>query len=39
MEKLIKLQVSDKAAVAAFRESLEKEEVLSEKAFFLGLLP
>lgn len=39
MEKLIKLQVSDKSAVAAFRESVEKEEVLSEKAFFLGLLP
>jgi len=38
-EKLIRLQVSDKVAVAAFRESLKKEEILSEKTFFLGLLP
>jgi len=39
MEKLIRLQVSDKVAVSAFRESLKKEEILSEKTFFLGLLP
>lgn len=39
MEKLIRLQVSDKAAVIAFREALEKEDILSEKSFFLGLLP
>jgi hypothetical protein len=37
MEKFIRLQQSDKAAVAAFREAVEKEEVLSEKVFFLGL--
>jgi hypothetical protein len=37
MEKLIRLQWSDKAAVSAFKEAVEKEEVLSEKSFFLGL--
>ena len=38
MEKFIRLQKSDKAALSAFKESVEKEDVLSEKAFFMGLL-
>jgi hypothetical protein len=39
MEKFIGLQRSDKAAVAAYRDLLEKEETLSEKKFFIDLLP
>lgn len=38
MEKYIRMQPNDKAAITAFREAVEKEEVLSEKSFFLGLL-
>ena len=39
MEKYMGLQLSDKLAVGAFRDLLEREETLSEKNFFLGLLP
>jgi tetratricopeptide (TPR) repeat protein len=35
-EKLLKLAPNDRAALASLRESLEKEEVLTEKAFFLN---
>jgi hypothetical protein len=38
MEKFIRLTPGDKSAAAAYQEAVEKEEVLSEKSFFLELV-
>lgn len=37
-EKLLRLAPNDRSAAMALREAIEKEEVLTEKAFFLGLV-
>jgi hypothetical protein len=37
-EKLLRLPLKDRTATAALKEALEQEEVLTEKAFFLGLI-
>ncbi len=37
-EKLLRLTPHDRAASASLREAIEKEEVLTEKAFFLGMV-
>lgn len=37
-EKILRLQPKDRSAVAALRQAIENEEVLTEKAFFLRLL-
>jgi len=37
-EKLLRLRPNDRTAVAELRVAIEKEEVLTEKAFFLGLV-
>jgi len=37
-EKILRLRPHDRAASSALREAIEKEEVLTEKAFFLGLV-
>lgn len=39
MEKLIRISPGDKTALAAFRETVRQEEVLSEKSFFLSIQP
>ena len=36
-EKLLRLRLHDKSAVIQFREAVQKEEILSERAFFLGV--
>lgn len=37
-ERLLRLAPNDRSAAMALREAIEKEEVLTEKAFFLGLV-
>ena len=37
-EKLLRLPPQDRAAAASLRDAIEKEEVLTEKAFFIGLM-
>lgn len=37
-EKILRLQPGDRAAADALRKAIEKEEVLSEKAFLLGVM-